>query len=181
MSFTLGENKVDAERRYVDCFEWVEMQCKAFLCIALLPILYLDVHKTQVIPGMEKAVLNMQIGERKTAHLQPPEAFGDISPELIVYIPAAKIPPAVLADIQIGKIISLTEEAQGEVIAVTPKGRSVSRCTSLNSNLSIMMGRERKREKVRASVCAGLTVDLNHALAGETIIFELDVVSIHRD
>ncbi len=32
-----------------------------------------------------------------------------------------------------------------------------------------------------ASVCAGLTVDLNHALAGETIIFELDVVSIHRD
>ena len=96
---------------------------------------------------MENAVLNMRIGERKTAHLQPPEAFGDIRPELIMYIPAAKIPPAVLADIKTGQMISLTEEAQGEVIAVTPKGRSVSPCTSLNSNLSTLMGRERKRER----------------------------------
>ena len=124
-------------------------KCNArhFFALHFSPFFIFDVHKTQVIPGMEKAVLNMQIGERKTAHLQPPEAFGDISPELILYIPAAKIPPAVLADIKTGQMISLSEEAQGEVIAVTPKGRSVSRCTSLNSNLSIMMGRERKRER----------------------------------
>jgi FKBP-type peptidyl-prolyl cis-trans isomerase 2 len=112
----------------------------------LSPFFIFDVHKTQVIPGMEKAVLNMRIGQRKTAHLQPFEAFGDISPELIMYVPAAKIPPAVLEDMKTGQMISLTEEAQGEVIAVTPKGRSVSGCKSVNSNLSIMMGRERKRE-----------------------------------
>eukprot|EP00802_Teleaulax_amphioxeia_P028749 Tamp_30549.p1 GENE.Tamp_30549~~Tamp_30549.p1 ORF type:complete len:176 (+),score=33.07 Tamp_30549:27-530(+) len=99
----------------------------------------------KVIEGLEEAVLNMHVGEKKTTQLQPHAAFGDIRPELILFIPSSKVPAEIFADIKSGQMISLTDDAQGEVIARTPKG---------------------------------LTVDLNHPLAGETVIFELDLVSI---
>ena len=97
----------------------------------------------KVIAGMEEAVLNMRVGEKKTTQLQPDavrtsqassmmaiyrkytgtltfenlsQAFGDIRPELILYIPASKVPAEVFADVKCGQMISLTEEAQAQIV-----------------------------------------------------------------
>ena len=99
----------------------------------------------KVIEGMEASVLGMRVGETKTAQLCPEEAFGDIRADLILHIPTENIPADVLTQVQTGKLLRLTEQAQGEVLAKTERG---------------------------------VTVDLNHPLAGETVVFELNIVSI---
>ena len=111
------------------------------------------VGKNEVIEGLENAVLNMCVGQEKVVHLQPPTAFGEISPELIVHISASKVPAESYSTIETGKWISVKlpsnnlgdAHVEGQVIATTPKG---------------------------------LTVDLNHPLAGETVIFELKLLSV---
>ena len=99
----------------------------------------------KVIEGMEASVLGMRVGETKTAQLCPEEAFGDIRADLILHIPTENIPASVLKQVHTGKLLKLTEQAQGEVLAKTERG---------------------------------VTVDLNHPLAGETVVFELNIVSI---
>ena len=99
----------------------------------------------KVIEGMEASVMGMRVGETKTAQLCPEEAFGDIRADLILHIPTDNIPADVLTQVQTGKLLRLTEQAQGEVLAKTERG---------------------------------VTVDLNHPLAGETVVFELNIVSI---
>ena len=48
----------------------------------------------QMIPGFDAAVRDMQIGEIKKIHLEPSEAYGDYSEELVIEVPLPLLPHA---------------------------------------------------------------------------------------
>lgn len=48
----------------------------------------------QVIRGFDEGVLDMQVGEKKTIHIEPADAYGEVRPELIQDVPAENIPNA---------------------------------------------------------------------------------------
>lgn len=45
-----------------------------------------------VIPGFEKAVLDLSVGEKTTTHLPVEEAYGEHNPQLIQEVPIGNIP-----------------------------------------------------------------------------------------
>ena len=45
-----------------------------------------------VIPGFDEAVKDMEVGEVKTVHLEPAEAYGEVREDLIQTVPLANIP-----------------------------------------------------------------------------------------
>ena len=47
-----------------------------------------------VIKGFDDAVLNMEVGDKKSIHLEPEEAYGEVREELIQKIPMEQIPNA---------------------------------------------------------------------------------------
>ncbi len=46
----------------------------------------------QMIPGFDKAVVDMEVGEKKTAHLEPADAYGEPREELVVSFPVDQVP-----------------------------------------------------------------------------------------
>lgn len=48
----------------------------------------------QVIPGFDQGVLNMEVGEKKTVHIEPADAYGEVREELIQDVPVENIPNA---------------------------------------------------------------------------------------
>ncbi len=46
-----------------------------------------------VIAGFDKALTGMEVGEKKTVVLQPDEAYGQHSAEMVMQIPKNQIPP----------------------------------------------------------------------------------------
>lgn len=55
-----------------------------------------------VIPGFEKAVLDMKKGEEKNIKIPSKEAYGDVNPELLKKIPRDKLPKEIKAGMVIG-------------------------------------------------------------------------------
>ena len=48
----------------------------------------------QVIKGFDDAVMDMEVGDKKTIHLTPDEAYGEVNEELIQEVPLENIPNA---------------------------------------------------------------------------------------
>ena len=59
----------------------------------------------QMIPGFDKAVENMNVGDKITVHLEPSEAYGERSEEAIQTIPLSNIPGA--EDLPVGETVFL--------------------------------------------------------------------------
>jgi peptidylprolyl isomerase len=61
--------------------------------------------KGEVIPGFEKGVIGMQVGETKTVTVQPEEAYGSRNEELLVNVKKSVLPenitPAIGEQLQI--------------------------------------------------------------------------------
>lgn len=69
----------------------------------------------QVIPGFENAVLDMEVGNKKTVTIPSDQAYGPANPENIIDFPKSNIPP----DMQIEKGMTLQLYGQdGQVINV---------------------------------------------------------------
>lgn len=47
-----------------------------------------------VVKGFDEAVRDMQVGEKKTIHLEPDEAYGPVRDDLIQVVPLSAIPNA---------------------------------------------------------------------------------------
>lgn len=45
-----------------------------------------------LIPGFEKAILGMEVGDKKNVTIQPQEAYGDHIPELVLSLPRDDVP-----------------------------------------------------------------------------------------
>lgn len=59
----------------------------------------------QMIPGFDKAVESMNVGDTITVHLEPSEAYGERSEKAIQTIPLANIPGA--EDLPVGETVFL--------------------------------------------------------------------------
>jgi peptidylprolyl isomerase len=100
-----------------------------------------------VIPGFEKAVSGMEVGESKTVTIRPEEAYGHKRDELIVEVKKSEIPKDI--DPSLGQKLQIKQ----------PNGQIINLVVS-----------EVKEDEV--------TLDANHPLAGQTLIFEVELVEI---
>ncbi len=100
-----------------------------------------------IIPGLDKALPGMTVGEKKKVTIAPEEAYGPSQPEAILEVPRAEIPAEI--PLEVGMQLQMGGP-QGQPIPVT--------VTDLTDEIA--------------------TLDANHALAGKTLIFDFEIVSV---
>jgi peptidylprolyl isomerase len=69
----------------------------------------------QMIKGFDAAVVGMAVGDKKTVHLTPDEAYGQHRPDLVLTVPAANAP----AGLSKGDQVTLGNGAPATVVDVT--------------------------------------------------------------
>ncbi len=100
-----------------------------------------------VIPGLEKAVIGMKVGETKTVEVSPEDGFGPRHEELVFRVDKKSIPQDI--DPFIGQNLQM-QHPDGGIVNLT--------VTDINEDT--------------------VTLDANHPLAGNMIIFDLELVEI---
>ena len=106
--------------------------------------------QNQVIPGFENGVVGMEVGDTKTITIPPEEGYGMPRAELRQTFPADSFPDEV--DLYEGAVLYMPQ----------PNGRQAEiRVTEISEDSMV-------------------TVDANHRLAGETLIFDITLVSLQK-
>jgi peptidylprolyl isomerase len=102
----------------------------------------------QMIPGFEKAVFGMKVGEKKTVTIPVDEAYGPHRDDLVIEVPRDKLPAGLTPEVgqQLG-----VKQADGSTAVVT--------ITNVSDNNTV-------------------TIDANHPLAGKDLTFEIELVKI---
>ncbi len=70
----------------------------------------------QIIPGLDKALPGMTVGEKKTVEIEPAEAYGEAQADAIQAIPRSNVPPEV--PLEIGLQLQM-QSPSGQVVPVT--------------------------------------------------------------
>lgn len=100
----------------------------------------------RLLPLVEKAICDMNIGDRQTIRLEPEQAYGLYDKNLVMTAPKASLPNA--DSLPIGGFIEIKTERgtiRAKVVSVDPEG---------------------------------VVLDCNHELAGQTVSFEIELLSI---
>jgi peptidylprolyl isomerase len=103
----------------------------------------------QMIKGFDAAMPGMAIGDKKTINIPPHEAYGERTEEALIEFPKANIPPDMVPQLQPGMQLTLSNQ-QGQPVPVIVA--------------------EVKEEVV--------ILDANHFLAGQELVFDIELVSI---
>jgi FKBP-type peptidyl-prolyl cis-trans isomerase SlyD len=101
-----------------------------------------------MIPGLEKELTGMKVGNEKHVTVKPEDAYGPINAKAYEEVPKEKLPPEGL---KVGAILA----------AKTPDGRVVP-----------MRVHEIKEKTV--------VMDMNHPMAGKTLVFDVKIVDIQN-
>ncbi len=102
----------------------------------------------QLIPGLEAALAGMHVGETKDVVVTPDVGYGEYDPEAVELVPLDAIPADM--DLEPGMSVDLYDEESDQEI-----------------------------EAFVAEVNAeGVLLDMNHPLAGETLHFNVKVLSV---
>ncbi|WP_163848763.1 FKBP-type peptidyl-prolyl cis-trans isomerase [Pseudooceanicola aestuarii] len=101
----------------------------------------------QIIPGLDKAIPGMSVGDQKKVEIPCAEAYGDRDPQAMQNVPRDAIPE----NITLEKGLQLQMQTpQGQVVPVTV-----------------------------AEISDGeVTLDANHQLAGQDLVFDIELVEI---
>ena len=70
------------------------------------PLLYLHGHQN-IIPGLEKELANLKVGDRKRVHVKPEDGYGSHDPEKCFAIPRKHLPPG---ELKPGMVLELSPE-----------------------------------------------------------------------
>ena len=100
-----------------------------------------------IIPGLDKALPGMSVGETKKVTIAPEEAYGPRQDDALLEVPRGDIPAEI--PLEVGLQLQMTGP-QGQPVPVT--------VVELTEDT--------------------VTLDANHALAGQTLIFDFEVVSV---
>ena len=100
----------------------------------------------QIVPGLEKGLAGMKMGEEKRVKVKPEEGYGPVDPKGFQEFPKDKIPPDGL---KVGAML----------MAKGPEGQTVP-----------VRVHEIKEKTV--------VLDLNHPMAGKTLIFDVKVLDV---
>jgi len=107
----------------------------------------------EIVPALERALEGKAVGDRLRVALQPEEAFGAFDPALMVTVPRSEIPEEV--ELEVGAYLPVELEQAPEDL----EGEEVE-------FRIVEVGDEE------------VVLDANHPLAGESVTFELEVVSV---
>ncbi len=69
-----------------------------------------DMEKHQIIPGLERRLVGMKVGEEKEIKVPAKEAYGEVQDELIIEVPLEKLPQGV----KVGDMLQM-QSADGRV------------------------------------------------------------------
>ncbi|WP_179352734.1 FKBP-type peptidyl-prolyl cis-trans isomerase [Winogradskyella vidalii] len=100
-----------------------------------------------LIPGFEKAVIDMKVNDKKTVDIPMEEAYGDINKELFHKVEKAQLPAEITPEVGLGLA---SRDAQGN--------EHQFRIVEVNDD--------------------NVIVDGNHPLAGQELVFDLELVEI---
>jgi peptidylprolyl isomerase len=103
----------------------------------------------QMIKGFDAAMPGMTVGDKKTINIPPHEAYGERTEEAMIEFPKTNIPPDMVPQLQPGMQLTLSNQ-QGQPVPVIVA--------------------EVKEEVV--------ILDANHFLAGQELVFDIELVSI---
>lgn len=107
-----------------------------------------EVGSGQIIPGLDKAMSGMVIGDKKVVEIPCDEAYGAVNPENRQSVPREQIPDDIPLE------MGLTLQMQ------SPDGEQVMPVTVVEINETEVV------------------MDANHMLAGKDLTFEIEVISI---
>lgn len=102
----------------------------------------------QIIPGLEKALYGMHVGDEKLVVIEPVEAYGELDPLNFDTVSREMFPPDM--SLEEGEQLQLRDADSGEIIQA-----SVS---EINGD--------------------SIVLDFNHPLAGETLFFQAKVAGL---
>lgn len=103
----------------------------------------------EILPAFEEAIIDMEVGERKTFTLAPEEAFGPYQPEWVFQLSRQQLEGDNGEPIQPGQTLTL----------YTPEGDSIQ-----------VYVLEADEQTIR--------VDANHPLAGKTLTYTVEILSV---
>lgn len=103
----------------------------------------------KIIPGFEQAVIGMSPGEHKTVVIPEAQAYGPRREEAVQEAPKSALPPEIEPELQVGMQLQ-ANNPQGQPMILTVTG----------------IGDE------------SITLDANHPLAGQDLVFDLELVEI---
>ena len=106
----------------------------------------LTIGEGKLISGFEKSVIGMEPGQQKTVYLKPEEAAGARRPDLVSNLPRHMVPEQE-ADLKVGSSIQVKDDNGNDIRATV---------TQLSDQT--------------------VTIYANHALAGEALTFEIELV-----
>jgi FKBP-type peptidyl-prolyl cis-trans isomerase SlyD len=80
------------------------------------PLYFLE-NSHQIIPGLEKVIQLMNVGDKRKIEVKAADAYGDINPELIVKVKKTQFPPD--AQLTVGDQFQVNNDAQSPVFTIT--------------------------------------------------------------
>ncbi len=111
-----------------------------------------EIGTSDLLEGFSQAVTDMSEGEVKNITLTPEEAYGNLREDMIHEIPREFFKVSDGTGLEVGTY----------VYSKDPNGNPV-------------------RAKIREIADTAVTLDFNHPLAGETINFEIELVSVDQE
>ncbi len=110
--------------------------------------LQFEVGSGQVIPGLDRALPGMAVGDKKTVNVPCDQAYGPIQPQRRQSVPRGNIPAEI--PLEIGLQLQ-AQASEGQAVPVTV----------------VEIGDDE------------VTLDGNHPLAGQDLVFAIELVSIN--
>ena len=78
------------------------------------PLVYLHGHDN-IIPGLERALEGLRVGDRKVVVVEPADAYGDYDPDEVDELGIDELPPGF--EPEVGMLLSVQDEEGNEFIA----------------------------------------------------------------
>lgn len=80
------------------------------------PLYFLE-NAQQIIPGLEKVIAIMNVGDKKKIEVKAADAYGDVNPEMIVKVKRTQFPPE--ANLQVGDQFQVNNDPHSPVFTIT--------------------------------------------------------------
>ncbi|MBW6471672.1 MAG: peptidylprolyl isomerase [Anaerolineaceae bacterium] len=117
------------------------------------PIIFLQ-GTGQIIPGLEKSIYGLKVGDKKSVTVDPKDGYGEVDPESIVEVPKDEFPEDF--PLELGVEITVNADDEDE------EGEEEMEATIVAVNESTV------------------TLDFNHPLAGKTLNFDVHIIDIRE-
>lgn len=111
--------------------------------------LQFQVGSGMVIKGFDEGVTGMEVGEAKTVRIPVEDAYGPSSPDMVFEFDRSLIPDDI--ELEIGLTLNMHQDGNPQAVPVV----------------------------VRNVTATSVTLDANHPLAGEELIFDIELVGIN--